>query len=109
MHDVNIHSGEYDVAVAVHAAEVVKKVATMKQGVTLQKAKETKGAMEQWRRDVSCAVDAFTVADSPHPMHGGELTREPLDSCDVQQAREHDTERFKHVGVFETVPVQQAR
>lgn len=61
VHEVNLHSRDYEVAVAMSPPKIAAEVAMLARGLTLHEAVE-KGAREQWERDVGCRLDVVTVA-----------------------------------------------
>lgn len=81
----------------------------MAKGVALQEALE-QGAMEQWTKALNWAAGVLTVIETPQHMYWVDLIGVPQDSREVRRVREElVVERFKKVGLYEKVPLQQAR
>lgn len=83
VHEVNMHTGDSEVAVATSLPTTAEVAAMMLRDVKLQEAVE-KGA--GWERHVGSTLGWMTVTEPACPMHGDGLTGETLDPREVRNS-----------------------
>lgn len=105
---VRLLSQQSDGTVTTNSEQIAHAARGMNQGDALQEVVE-RGARKQWVKDASWIMDVMAATVPAAPMYWAALTGEPLGTEAVQATRRLEIEYFGKMGVYQKVPIQQAR